>query len=256
MVLEATAITKDFRIKGRRTFRALDKVSFSLDEGEVLGIVGESGSGKSTLSEIAGGLQRPTMGSIYYLGSDIMRMKRDEWRDFRKSVQFIFQSPRESMNPYFTIRSVLEEPLAINCRSLSGSERNEMIESMLLRVGLDPGNTLQFHPSHFSGGQLQRIAIARALLLRPRILICDECTSSLDVSLQAQILNLLVSLKKEIGLSMLFISHDIGIVRYISDRIMVMKDGRVVETGDSESVIADPEKEYTKLLVEASLSRL
>ena len=196
------------------------------------------------------------MGSIYYLGSDIMRMKRDEWRDFRKSVQFIFQSPRESMNPYFTIRSVLEEPLAINCRSLSGSERNEMIESMLLRVGLDPGNTLQFHPSHFSGGQLQRIAIARALLLRPRILICDECTSSLDVSLQAQILNLLVSLKKEIGLSMLFISHDIGIVRYISDRIMVMKDGRVVETGASDSVIADPEKEYTKLLVEASLSRL
>lgn len=256
MILEATAITKDFPLRtGKRIFRALDRVSFALDEGEVLGIVGESGSGKSTLSEIAGGLLSPTHGSVFYNGRDISSLQGEERKEFRRSVQFIFQSPKESMNPYFTIRSVLCEPLRINYPEMRKDAMEERISSMLTRVGMDPSNTLQYRPSHFSGGQLQRIAIARSLLLSPRILICDECTSSLDVSLQAQILNLLSSLKKEEGLSMIFISHDISVVRWISDRIMVLKDGICVESGRSDDVISSPKDPYTRLLVETSFMR-
>ena len=251
MILEATAITKDFKVKQKK-FRALERVSFSLKEKEVLGIVGESGSGKSTLGEIVGGLQKPTSGCVYYDGKDISTLQGEEKKSFRRSVQFIFQSPKETMNPYFSIRNILSEPLRINYKTLSKDEIERSISDMLIRVGMDPNNTLSYKPSHFSGGQLQRIAIARALLLDPRILICDECTSSLDVSLQAQILNLLVSLKKEIGVSMIFISHDISVVRYISDRIMVMKDGHVVEIGESDSIITKPKDSYTKTLVETA----
>ena len=251
MILEATAITKDFKVKQKK-FRALERVSFSLNEKEVLGIVGESGSGKSTLGEIVGGLQNPTSGCVYYDGKDISTLQGEEKKNFRRSVQFIFQSPKETMNPYFSIRNILSEPLKINYKTLSKDEIERLISDMLIRVGMDPNNTLSYKPSHFSGGQLQRIAIARALLLDPRILICDECTSSLDVSLQAQILNLLVSLKKEIGVSMIFISHDISVVRYISDRIMVMKDGHVVEIGESDEIITSPKDSYTKTLVETA----
>ena len=251
MILEATAITKDFKVKQKK-FRALDRVSFALDEKEVLGIVGESGSGKSTLGEIVGGLQKPTSGSVYYDGKDISNLNGDDKTLFRRSVQFVFQSPKETMNPYFSIRTILAEPLRINYRKLSKTEIERSISDMLIRVGMDPKNILSYRPSHFSAGQLQRIAIARALLLDPRILICDECTSSLDVSLQAQILNLLVSLKKEIGVSMIFISHDISVVRYISDRIMVMKDGHVVEIGESDEIITSPKDSYTKTLVETA----
>ena len=251
MILEATAITKDFKVKQKK-FRALERVSFSLNEKEVLGIVGESGSGKSTLGEIVGGLQKPTSGCVYYDGKDISTLQGEEKKSFRRSVQFIFQSPKETMNPYFTIRNILAEPLKINYKNLSKDEIERSISQMLVRVGMDPITTLSYRPSHFSGGQLQRIAIARALLLDPRILICDECTSSLDVSLQAQILNLLVSLKKEIGVSMIFISHDISVVRYISDRIMVMKDGHVVEIGESDNIISNPKESYTKILVETA----
>ncbi|MDY4067484.1 ATP-binding cassette domain-containing protein, partial [Bullifex sp.] len=176
----------------------------------------------------------------------------DDKHTFRRSVQFIFQSPKETMNPYFTIKSILSEPLKINYKGISKDETERMVCEMLVRVGMDPKNTLAYRPSHFSGGQLQRIAIARALLLDPRVLICDECTSSLDVSLQAQILNLLISLKREIGVSMIFISHDISVVRYISDRIMVMKDGHVVECGNSDEIIHNPQNSYTKTLVETA----
>lgn len=251
MILEATAITKDFKIKQKK-FRALERVSFSLNEKEVLGIVGESGSGKTTLGEIVGGLQSPTSGSVYYDGKDISLLSGEDKHTFRRSVQFIFQSPKETMNPYFTIKSILSEPLKINYKGISKTEIERMISEMLIRVGMDPKNTLGYRPSHFSGGQLQRIAIARALLLDPRVLICDECTSSLDVSLQAQILNLLISLKKEIGVSMIFISHDISVVRYISDRIMVMKDGHAIECGNSDEIIQHPQNSYTKTLVETA----
>ena len=253
MILEAKNITKEYKVWGRKEpFVALNNVSFSLGEGEVLGIVGESGSGKTTLSEIAGGLRKPTHGSVLFQGKDISEMKKDEWREYRKSVQFIFQSPKESMNPYYTIRSILTEPLTINFPSMSKSEKEDRIKDMLVRVGMDPEITLSFRPSHFSGGQMQRIAIARALLLEPKVIVCDECTSALDVSLEAQIINLLSSLKKETGVSMIFISHDISLVRYISDRIMVMKDGVVVEEGDTESVMSEPKHEYTKTLIETS----
>ena len=253
MILEVKNITKEYKVRGRKEpFVALNNVSFSLGEGEVLGIVGESGSGKTTLSEIAGGLRKPTRGSVLFQGKDISEMKKEEWREYRKSVQFIFQSPKESMNPYYTIRSILSEPLTINFPSMSKSEKEERINDMLIRVGMDVETTLSFRPSHFSGGQMQRIAIARALLLEPKVIVCDECTSALDVSLEAQIINLLSSLKKETGVSMVFISHDISLVRYISDRIMVMKDGVVVEEGETESVMSEPKHEYTKILIETS----
>ena len=252
MVLEAAAITKEFRIKGGKNFKALDKVSFSLKENEILGVVGESGSGKSTLSDIAGGLSSATEGSVFFLGHDISKMKGDEWRDYRRNVQFIFQSPKDSMNPYFRVRRILSEPLDINFPRMDMEEKNKRISDMLIRVGLDPDEVFSCYPSSFSGGQLQRIAIARALLLEPKVLISDECTSSLDVSLQAQILNLLLSLKREYSTSMLFISHDIGIVRYVSDRIIVMKDGRIVEEGEAEELIRNPKMDYTKMLVKAS----
>lgn len=253
MILEAKNITKEYKVRGRKEpFVALNNVSFSLGEGEVLGIVGESGSGKTTLSEIAGGLRKPTYGSVLFQGKDIGGMKKEEWREYRKSVQFIFQSPKESMNPYYTIRSILTEPLTINFPSMSKIEKEDRIKDMLVRVGMDPETTLSFRPSHFSGGQMQRIAIARALLLEPKVIVCDECTSALDVSLEAQIINLLSSLKKETGVSMVFISHDISLVRYISDRIMVMKDGVVVEEGETESVMSEPKHEYTKTLIETS----
>ena len=253
MILEARNITKEYRVKGRKTlFAALKNVSFALQEGEVLGIVGESGSGKTTLSEIAGGLRKPTSGSVLFQNKDIGEMKKAEWREYRKSVQFIFQSPKESMNPYFTIRSILSEPLSINYPSMTKNEKEERIREMLIRVGMDGETTLSFRPSHFSGGQMQRIAIARALLLSPKVIVCDECTSALDVSLEAQIINLLSSLKKETGVSMIFISHDISLVRYIADRIMVMKDGVVVEEGETERVMSNPSSDYTKTLIETS----
>ncbi|MGN1164745.1 MAG: ABC transporter ATP-binding protein [Candidatus Ornithospirochaeta sp.] len=253
MILDLKNISKEYRVKGRKeVFSALSGVSLSLREGEVLGIVGESGSGKTTLSEIAGGLRTPTRGTVLFQGKDIYRMDRREWKEFRSSVQFIFQSPKESMNPYFTIRWILSEPLKINFPELTREEREEKMKDMLIRVGMDPETTLSFRPGHFSGGQLQRIAIARALLLSPKVIISDECTSALDVSLEAQIVNLLSSLKKETGVSMIFISHDISLVRYISDRIMVMKDGKVVEEGDSDSVMENPKSTYTKTLIETS----
>lgn len=253
MILEATAITKEFKVKNKEHFKALDRVSFYLKENEVLGIVGESGSGKSTLADIAGGLLSPTEGSVYFLGRDISKMKGEEKKEFRRSVQFIFQSPKESMNPYFTIKRILTEPLSINYKKMSEDEKMNRIKDILSRVGIDSETALSLYPSSFSGGQLQRIAIARALLLEPEVIISDECTSSLDVSLQAQILNLLLSLKKEYGTSLIFISHDISLVRYVSDRIIVMKDGKIVEDGDVDKVIEKPEKDYTKELIKASL---
>lgn len=253
MILEATAITKEYKVKGKERFKALERVSFALKENEVLGIVGESGSGKSTLADIAGGLTSPTEGSVFFSGRDISKLKGEERRSFRRSVQFIFQSPKESMNPYFNIHRILSEPLDINYKELSREEKDMRIKEMLERVGIDSEKTLSKYPSSFSGGQLQRIAIARALLLNPKVLISDECTSALDVSLQAQILNLLMSLKKEFSTSLLFISHDISLVRYVSDRIIVMKSGKIVEEGDAESVINTPKEEYTKALIKAAM---
>ena len=161
MILEALDITKEYRISGRKVFSALQGVSLSLGEGEVLGIVGESGSGKTTLSEIAGGLQKPTSGKVLFQGEDISLLRGDKRREYRRSVQFVFQSPRESMNPYFSIRRILSEPLSVNFPKMGRKERDKRIEETLEKVGMDPSSTLSFFPSHFSGGQSQRIAIDR-----------------------------------------------------------------------------------------------
>lgn len=253
-ILEGRRIVKDFPGKRsrlferNRTFRALDDVSLFLEEGTTLGIVGESGSGKSTLGEILGDLQRPSSGIVLYEGRDIRSLDRDDWKFFRKNVQFIFQNPKESMNPFFTIRKVLFEPMSVMLGLRDEEEMTERSLHMLERVGLS-SEVLSKYPSELSGGQCQRIAIARALLLSPRVVICDEAVASLDVSVEAQILNLLKKIQMEDGTSYIFISHDIGVIRYMSDSVMVLLKGHVVESGPVDKVIFDPREEYTRRLV-------
>lgn len=255
MILEARRIIKDFPLKKKRLFekkeyfRALRDVSLFLEEGRTLGIVGESGSGKSTLGEIMGALQCPTSGIVLYEGRDIRAFNQEERKDFRKNVQFIFQNPKDSMNPFFTIRRVLFEPMMIMLGLKDRRIMEDRASEMLEKVGLSP-DILDKYPSELSGGQCQRIAIARALLLEPKVIISDEATASLDVSVEAQILNLLRDLQKELGTSYLFISHDIGVIRYMSDEVAVLLDGRVIEIGESKDVLMNPKMEYTKRLID------
>ena len=233
-VLEAIGMEKRFPVKQqmllrrRDTFQALQGIDLALYSGQTLGVVGESGSGKSTLGEIFGDLQQPTSGIVRYKGQDIRSLGEKEYRRFRRNVQYIFQNPKESMNPYYTVE-------------------------MLNRVGL-PDSTLGKYPSELSGGQCQRIAIARALLLSPEVIICDECVSALDVSIQAQILNLLKDLQKEFSTAYLFISHDIGVIHYMSDFIVVINRGRIVEQGEGSQLIRTPKDDYTKRLIASSCS--
>ena len=231
-------------------FLAVDHVSIDIQPGEIVGIVGESGSGKSTLGEILGGLQKPTEGTVYYQGKDISTLRKNDYKTYRANVQFIFQNPQESMDPHYKIKNILAEPLSV-LQKRSYEEVKDQIETMMKNVGLNQ-DSLEKYPSMLSGGQCQRIAIARALLLKPQLLICDECVSALDVSVQASILNLLRSMQKEFKTAMLFISHDIGVVRYICDRVIVMKKGKVVEQGKAIDVVADPKDDYTKVLVASS----
>ena len=257
-LLEGKEIVKDFRLKRegiwgkRRIFRAVDHVNIALGEQMTIGIVGESGSGKSTLGEILGNLQKQTEGIVLYKGKDISKMNDKEYRDYRRNVQFIFQNPTESMNPYYTIEKVLKEPMQLLLDDYNEEKASEQIEIMLEKVGLASGY-LRRYPSELSGGQCQRVAIARALLLNPEVIVCDECVSALDVSVQAQILNLLKSLQKEFKTSYLFISHDIGVINYISDYVIVMVKGQLIEEGNTENILNHPVKGYTRQLITSSL---
>ena len=255
-LLTGEAISKIFMNKSKdlfgkpEPFKAVNNVSISIEPGEIVGIVGESGSGKSTLGEILGGLQRPSEGKVCYQGQDISTLTKAQYADYRTNVQFIFQNPQESMDPHYKIKSILAEPLYV-LHHQSYDQIKTKIETMMQNVGLNIDN-LEKYPNTLSGGQCQRVAIARALLLNPKLLICDECVSALDVSVQASILNLLRKMQQEFKTAMLFISHDIGVVRYICDRVIVMKKGSVVEQGKAEEVVADPKDDYTKVLVASS----
>ncbi len=234
--------------------RAVDGVSLEVEKGEILGLVGESGCGKSTLSRAVMQLIRPTAGSITLDGENLTKLSGSEVRHRRLDFQMIFQDPYASLNPRMTIFSTLAEALRQRFPGMSGGALSARVEKLLSTVGLD-AQVMRKYPHEFSGGQRQRIAIARALAPEPKLIVADEPVSALDVSIQSQILNLLSTLRKDLGLTMIFISHDLGVVHYIADRIAVMYKGKIVECGSAEKVFHYPEADYTKRLL-ASIPKL
>jgi len=235
------------RFSGRSVVHALRDVNLAVRQNETLGIVGETGSGKSTLCRCLVRLYRPSSGRVLFEGQDISRLPERKLGRLRRAAQMIFQDPADSLNPRLPVGAIIEEPLVIQA-SLPPSGRRARTAELLDTVGL-PRSAAERYPHEFSGGQRQRVAIARALALKPSILICDEPVSALDVSIQAQILNLLLDLQQEYGLAMVFVSHDLSVVRHMSDRVAVMHQGAVVEQAGSEEIYRSPKHEYTRTLL-------
>jgi len=256
VLLEVTDLVKHFPVKRGLLIdrevdrvRAVDGVSFSLNSGETLGLVGESGCGKSTLCRAALQLLKPTSGSVRFEGSELCGLSRRSMRPLRREMQMVFQDPYASLNPRKRIGQIVGEPLKLQ-REASGRELRRRVQELLERVGLATEHYDRF-PHEFSGGQRQRIGIARALALRPKLIVADEPVSALDVSIRAQIVNLLDDLQDELGLTYLFVAHDIGVVRHVSDRIAVMHEGKIVEQGAADNVCKRPKDAYTKKLLAA-----
>jgi oligopeptide transport system ATP-binding protein len=229
--------------------KAVDGVSFDISEGETLGLVGESGSGKSTTGYCVLQLIKPTSGSIQFMGQELTKIGREELRHMRREMQIVFQDPYASLDPRMTVGGIVGEPLEVHGIGTRRS-RTETVRRLLDIVGFNPNFTNRY-PHEFSGGQRQRIGIARALALNPKLIVCDEPVSALDVSIQAQILNLLKDLQRDFSLTYLFISHDLAVVRTMSDRIAVMNEGKLVEIGTAEQIYNEPRDEYTKALFTA-----
>ncbi|MEX1033400.1 MAG: dipeptide ABC transporter ATP-binding protein [Cellvibrionaceae bacterium] len=234
----------------KQTLKAVDGVSFELNAGETLGIVGESGCGKSTLARAILQLVKPTSGDVQVNGHSLVNLSRQAMRQQRRQMQVIFQDPLAALNPRMTLLQIIGEPLTVYEQQLSATQRRERVHRMMERVGLAP-QLINRYPHEFSGGQCQRIAIARALILEPALIICDEPVSALDVSIRAQIINLLMDLQRDMGLSLIFIAHDLHIVRHISHRVMVMYLGKAVEMGESEALYHHPMHPYTRALISA-----
>jgi peptide/nickel transport system ATP-binding protein len=258
VVLEVRGLSKSFWIKqglfGRREFQAVRNVTFQLRKGHTLGVVGESGSGKTTMGlsllRLHEANSGPMSGEAIFGGKDLLTIPDSERQPMRRRIQVVFQNPYASLNPRFTIGQTLVEPMAIHGIGVDLAEREARARALLDKVGLE-AKAFGGYPHEFSGGQRQRIAIARALTLSPEVLVLDEAVSALDVSVQAQVLNLLKDLQDELGLAYLFISHDLAVVRFISDEVLVMKDGVVVEQASSEEILAAPREEYTRRLLAA-----
>ena len=255
-LIEVRDLIKEFPIKGSYLVRrqlgavhAVDGVTFDVRRGETFGIVGESGCGKSTTARLLLRLLEPTSGSVRFDGREIATLKAGEIKPLRREMQMIFQDPYASLNPRKRVGQIVGDPLKRQGVA-SGSELRRQVQELLERVGLSSEHYNRF-PHEFSGGQRQRIGIARAVSLKPKLVICDEPVSALDVSIQAQIVNLLDDLQDEFGLAYLFVAHDIGVVRHISDRIAVMNEGKIVEQGSADQVCESPQDEYTKKLLAA-----
>ena len=254
VVLQVRSLAKSFWLKqglfGKREFKAVQGVNFELRKGHTLGVVGESGSGKTTMGLTLLRLHEPTQGEVIFDGKDLFKLSASERQLMRRRIQIVFQNPYASLNPRFTIGQTLVEPMSIHKIGASADEREQRARTLLGKVGLD-GSAFGKYPHEFSGGQRQRIAIARALTLDPEVLVLDEAVSALDVSVQAQVLNLLRDLQDELGLAYVFISHDLAVVRFISDEVLVMKDGIVVEQAPVAQILEAPREEYTRRLLAA-----
>ncbi|MBV8504155.1 MAG: ABC transporter ATP-binding protein [Paucibacter sp.] len=254
VILQARGLRKSFFIKtglfGHREFKAVKGVDFQLRKGHTIGVVGESGSGKTTMGLTLLRLHEPTGGEVLFDGRDLLKMDGVEWQKMRRRIQVVFQNPYASLNPRFTIGQTLVEPMEIHGIGKSHGERLARASALLGKVGLDD-SALNKYPHEFSGGQRQRIAIARCLTLEPEVLVLDEAVSALDVSVQAQVLNLLKDLQDELGLSYIFISHDLAVVKFISDEVLVMQNGDVVEQASTADLLAAPRQEYTRRLLGA-----
>ena len=254
VVLEVRSLAKSFWLKeglfGKREFKAVQNVNFALRKGHTLGVVGESGSGKTTMGLTLLRLHEPTSGEVIFDGKNLLTLSDRERQAMRRRIQIVFQNPYASLNPRFTIGQTLVEPMAIHGIGSGTAEREQRARAILEKVGLD-GRAFGKYPHEFSGGQRQRVAIARCLTLEPEVLVLDEAVSALDVSVQAQVLNLLKDLQDDLGLAYVFISHDLAVVRFISDEVLVMKDGVVVEQASAEQILSAPREEYTKRLLAA-----
>jgi oligopeptide transport system ATP-binding protein len=256
-LIEVSNLSKHFAIGGgllgrkAQKVRAVEDVSFTVRKGEVLGLVGESGSGKSTIGRTILRLLEPTAGSITFAGQEIAGLGRRQLKPLRRRMQLVFQDPFGSLNPRMTVERIVAAPLIIHERRISGAERRLRVERALHRVGLSP-RYLNRYPHEFSGGQRQRIGLARALIIEPDFLVADEPVSALDVSIQAQIVNLLLAIKAELGLTILFITHDLAVVGHISDRVAVMYLGRLVELAPVRELFRNPRHPYTEALLSAA----
>jgi oligopeptide transport system ATP-binding protein len=238
----------EFTIGKNQPLKALDNVSFTLEQGEVLGIVGESGCGKSTLARAIMRLQALRSGNIIWQGNNLATLSKKAQCNYRQNVQLIFQDPLDALNPRMTVAQIIAEPLLNLKPDLRKAHVRDQVMSMMNALGMSSSHLNRF-PHEFSGGQCQRIGIARAMIVEPKLLVCDEPVSALDVSVQAQILNLLMDLKQQTDLSMLFISHDLSVVRHICDRVLVLYKGRIVEVGEVEQIYQYPTHSYTKMLL-------
>jgi len=231
--------------------KAVDDVSFTVEAGTTVGLVGESGSGKSTIGKTILKLVPATSGRILFEGRDILPLSEDEFRPLRREIQMIFQDPFGSLNPRHTILQIVGEALEIHFPAMSRGDRRERVTELLRQVGLKP-EMMERYPHEFSGGQRQRIGIARALAVKPKFIVCDEPVSALDVSVQAQIVNLLQDLQDELGLTYLFIAHDLAVVEHVSDHVLVMYHGKIVESASAEAIYENPQHEYTRKLLAAA----
>ncbi|MFC4306019.1 ABC transporter ATP-binding protein [Cohnella boryungensis] len=248
--IQIEGLRKYFDVGGKSPLKAVNDISFSIRKGETLGLVGESGCGKSTAGRTIIRLYEPTAGSISIEGKDVTKLSKSKFKAYRSKMQMVFQDPYASLNPRMTILDIIGEALDIHGLAGTAKERKRKVEELLEMVGLSGAHASRY-PHEFSGGQRQRIGITRALAVNPEFMICDEPISALDVSIQAQIVNLLIELQKKMGLTYLFVAHDLSMVKYVSDRVAVMYLGKIVELAKSEDLYANPQHPYTKALLSA-----